>query len=320
MRTPESSFGRAPAAPSRWLPVLRRWYLLRAWWRHRRVSRGLTRVLGPQYRRSRELIEIDITYLCNLNCFNCNRSVRQAPEALHLPLAALTAFVDQSLARGQRWRRIRVLGGEPTLHPAFFEVIEELRRYRRAFPECRIEVVTNGHGEAVRSRLSRLPEDIWVENSAKTSEVQPTFGPFNLAPVDDPAYRHADFRNGCAIMRDCGMGLTPLGYFPCAVAGGIARITGDGAGRRELPADDDDMAELVERNCRLCGRFRDGHYVPTNLRPALLEERMSPTWMALYRAWWRAHKPGRPLPAILASEDAASVPAPRSSRPPESLP
>jgi hypothetical protein len=317
VRTPDSSFGRAPAAPSWWLPLLRRWYLLRAWWRHRRISHGVTRVLGPQYRRSRELIEIDITYLCNLNCFNCNRSVRQAPEALHLQLASITVFVDQSIARRKRWKRIRVLGGEPTLHPDFFEVIEELRRYRRSYPECLIEVVTNGHGEAVRSRLARLPADIWIENSAKTGEVQPAFGPFNLAPVDDPAYRHADFGNGCAIMRDCGMGLTPLGYFPCAVAGGIARITGEGEARRELPGDDDDMKDLVERNCRLCGRFRDGHYVPTNLRPALLEERMSPTWIALYRAWWRMRKPGRPLPAILANED-APPPGPESSRPPES--
>ncbi|NTX08789.1 MULTISPECIES: radical SAM protein [Myxococcus] len=259
------------------------------------------------------MIEIDITYLCNLSCFNCNRSVRQAPEALHLPLDGVTAFVEQSLARGKRWRRIRVLGGEPTLHPAFFAIIEELRRYRRSNPECIIEVVTNGHEEAVRSRLARLPADIWVENSAKTSDVQPTFGPFNLAPVDDPAYRHADFRNGCAIMRDCGMGLTPLGYFPCAVAGGVTRITGEGGGRTELPTDDDEMEDLIERNCRLCGRFRDGHYVPTNIRPTMLEERMSPSWIALYRDWWRKHKPGRQLPAALAGEAAVPVLAPKAS-------
>lgn len=317
MKAFESSFGRSPTARGRWLFPLRVWYRARAWWRHRRVSRGLTRVFGPQYRRSRELIEIDITYLCNLSCFNCNRSVRQAPEALHLPLEAVTAFVEQSLARGKHWRRIRVLGGEPTLHPAFFAIIEELRRYRRSYPQCLIEVVTNGHGEAVRSRLARLPADIRVENSAKTSEVQPTFGPFNLAPADDAAYRHVDFRNGCAIMRDCGMGLTPLGYFPCAVAGGVARITGEGGGRRELPADDDDMVDLIERNCRLCGRFRDGHYVPTNLRPALLEERMSSTWLALYRAWWRKHRPDRPLPAALSGETAAPASTPKASRPGE---
>ncbi|MFE8598745.1 radical SAM protein [Archangium violaceum] len=308
MKSSRSSFGRAPAVPGSRRALLRPWYRLRGWWRHLRISRGLTRVLGPQYHRSRERIEIDITYLCNLRCFNCNRSVRQAPEALHLPLATITAFVDQSIVRGKRWRRIRVLGGEPTLHPTFFEIIEELRRYRQTYPECLIEVVTNGHGEAVQSRLAQLPADIWIENSAKTGEVQPAFGPFNLAPVDDTAYRHADFRNGCAIMRDCGMGLTPLGYFPCAVAGGIARITGEGGGRSELPTDEDDMTELVERLCKLCGRFRDGHYVPTNLRPALLEERMSPTWIALYRAWWRKHKPRRSLPESLRESSGPTEP------------
>ncbi len=80
------------------------------------------------------------------------------------------------------------------------------------------------------------------------------------------------------------------------------------------------MAELVERHCKLCGRFRDGHYVPTNLRPALLEERMSPTWIALYRAWWRKHKPGRPLPEILAGPAAAPAQGPESSGPTEPSP
>lgn len=305
MRTSETSFGTPQAALRRWALVLGVWYRLRARYRNWRVARGVTKILGPQYHRSRDLIEIDITYTCNLRCFNCNRSVRQAPDAAHLPLSALASFVDESIARGRVWRRIRVLGGEPTLHPAFFEVISELCRYRRAHPRCLIEVVTNGHGEVVQERLAQLSPDIWIENSAKTGDVQPAFGPFNLAPVDDPAYAAADFGNGCAIMRDCGMGLTPQGYFPCAVAGGIARITGI-EGQRDLPADDDDMAGLVEPNCRLCGRFRDGHYVPTNLRPALVDERMSPSWVALYRAWWKAKRPGRALPVILSNGDGRS--------------
>jgi hypothetical protein len=81
------------------------------------------------------------------------------------------------------------------------------------------------------------------------------------------------------------MGLTPLGYYPCAVAGGIDRITGNGFGRTELPDDGDDMEEALGELCRLCGRFRDGHYVPKNLRPSLEEEKMSPTWNRLYAEW-----------------------------------
>lgn len=270
---------------ARWLWLARHWYALRAAWRHFRVSRGMTRWLGPQYRRSRTLLEIDITYACNLHCYNCNRSVRQAPEAMHMPVEKLRGWIDEWMAHGKRWRRIRVLGGEPTVHPQFHEIITELLRYRAWSPETLIEVVTNGHGAEVEARLKELPPAVWVENSRKQSVVQSAFGPFNLAPADDPTYRHADFTNGCAIVRDCGVGLTPMGYYPCALAGGIDRITGDGLGRPRLPDDTDDMLPAAEKFCRLCGRFRDGHFIPPTLRPALIEETISPTWRELYARW-----------------------------------
>ncbi|MBU0550607.1 radical SAM protein [Myxococcota bacterium] len=255
-----------------------------------RISRRITRVLGPQYRRSRDLIEVDITYACNLSCQNCNRSVSHAKQALHMKVADITRFVDESISRGKRWRRIRILGGEPTLHPKFNEIIEELLRYHAWFPECIVEVVTNGHGSHVQAKLADLPEAIWIDNSEKESSVQPDFGPFNLAPIDDPRYQSADFSNGCAVLRDCGMGLTPLGYYPCAVAGGIDRVLGAGLGESTLPTDDDDMLKATGRLCGLCGRFRDGHFIPRLLRTPLLDEPISPSWRQLYKEWHEARR------------------------------
>ena len=45
------------------------------------------------------------------------------------------------------------------------------------------------------------------------------------------------------------------------------------------------MLEELEKLCRLCGRFRDGHFVPRALRPALTEAKVSPTWVKLYEQW-----------------------------------
>src|SRR5438105_5066204 len=151
-----NSFRSEAAFPRRWLMVGRVLYFFRAVWRCIRISKILTSLLGPQYRRSRNRIEIDITYSCNLRCFNCNRSVRQAPEALHMQVSQIQAFVSASIARGKRWARIRVLGGEPTLHPQFSEIVEELRRYRQWYPKCVLEIVTNGHGMLVEDRLKHL--------------------------------------------------------------------------------------------------------------------------------------------------------------------
>ncbi|MCC6426033.1 MAG: radical SAM protein [Phycisphaerales bacterium] len=284
---------RMPRIPPNRVWVWRVLYALRAMWRHIRVTRPVTALLGPQYRRSRDLLEIDITYLCNLHCDNCNRSVSQARDTMHMPLESVVAFVDEWVRRGKRWRRIRVLGGEPTLHPEFQSIVRELLRYREWHPACIVEVVSNGYGPRVIRELEALPPDVMVDNTAKTGPMQPHFGPFNLAPVDDPRYLLTDYRNACSIARDCGMGLTPMGYYPCAVAGGIDRIAGAGLGALSLPDDGDDMTTAVESLCRLCGRFRDGHFVPRVLRPRLEEERVSRSWRALYERWHAAKAEGR---------------------------
>ena len=85
---------------------------LRGWKDFLRVQGPLTQVLGPQYRRSRTRIELDITWLCNLTCPHCNRSCPQAPTTEHLSLEDIARFLDESKARNLRWEQIRVLGGE----------------------------------------------------------------------------------------------------------------------------------------------------------------------------------------------------------------
>ena len=274
-----------PRITSRWLGWWRLRFALRALRRFLRVSWPATWLLGPQYRRSRDLIEIDITYLCNLHCLNCNRSATQAPDEMHMSPAMVSRFVDESMERSKRWRRVRVMGGEPTLHPEFRKIVEMLLRYQEWNPNCIVEVVTNGYGPRVARELELLPARVLVDNAVKTGRVQPYFVPFNLAPIDDARYWFSNFRNGCDVMEDCGMGLTPLGYYYCAAAGGIDRILGKSLGRNDLPDDRDDMLGVVERCCGLCGRFRDGHFVPRILRPGLRTKRISKTWRALYTQW-----------------------------------
>ncbi len=109
--------------------------------------------------------------------------------------------------------------------------------------------------------------------------------PFNLAPVDLEEYAHADFRNGCPLTCDSGIGLSPYGYYPCAVAGGIDRIVGFDRGRKSLPDPSDDMAEEMARFCSLCGLFRLNYTAEADGRPPL-----SPSWQRAY-ADWRENEP-----------------------------
>ena len=285
VRKPSSPFLYTPGYPQKWVAMFRLWFLGKKLWRWFRVQKPVTKLLGYHYSVATDLLEIDITYQCNLKCNNCNRSSAQAVEARHIAVPAIREFVTESLEQGRVWRRIRILGGEPTLHPELAAILDELYELKMQQPDTVIQLVTNGYGRRVARVLTSLPAWLEIENSTKTDNLQPEFGPFNLAPKDSWYHRHSDFANGCDIASSCGIGLTPQGFYPCAVAGGIDRVMGLQDGRAHLPDPHDEMRDLMVSACALCGRFRDGHYVPPKLRPRLYHQQTSPSWEIIYQQW-----------------------------------
>jgi hypothetical protein len=236
--------------------------------------------LGPKFKRSRRLIEIDITYLCNLQCPNCNRSLGegQLPGQERMTLSQIDDFIADSTKRGIRWERIRLLGGEPTLHPELSGILKKLIKYKEEVsPHTRIEVKSNGYGKKVQQVLHEARKlGVVAIDSGKTPEGNPRFHHYNIAPVDLQKYQDADFSNGCHITEVCGIGLSLNGYYPCAVAAGIDRVFELNLGQSKLPGDEDDMTEMLERFCRLCGHFRHSQGEPE------FPEGISPSWSDAY--------------------------------------
>lgn len=258
-------------------------------WRVLRTHRHLTAVLGPEFSRNPRLLEIDITYACNLNCYNCNRSCEQAPTGEHMDLAQIQAHVDEWIKRGKSWERVRLLGGEPTLHKQFFEILDVIRAYRdQHSPSTAIEVTTNGHGDKVNAAIGKIPPDVIVNNTSKASKVQPEFCSFNVAPVDLPDYRHTDYANACLVPQVCGTGLGPGGYYPCAVASGIDRIFRWRLGRPTMPDDGDPMRDDLRRFCAVCGYFKRAP------EPPLEGPVRSATWDVAYANHRRGRATGGP--------------------------
>src|SRR5262249_54795160 len=92
------------------------------------------------------------------------------------------------------------------------DILEILRQYRRDFsPLTKIEVMTNGYGTKVAEILAKIPDDVEVNNTTKSGNVQPHFVPFNIAPKDVMEHQNSDFRNGCWIVEYCGFDLGPSG-------------------------------------------------------------------------------------------------------------
>jgi len=243
-----------------------------------RVSRPLTMLIGPKHLRSLEHIEIDLTYVCNLKCINCNRSCRQAPSTDHMTVNQIRKFINESAASQMKWRHIRLLGGEPTLHPDLMEILSDLLEYKRAYsPMTKLKLATNGHGKKVNEVLARLPGTIEIENSMKEGNVT-NFAPFNMAPRDSVRYRFADYSNGCRIIEECGIGLTPYGYYCCAIAGSIDRVFGFDLGRKTLPLPSDFLMDQLKVFCGFCGHFvtLDRHHT---------EEEMTERWKSAYKEY-----------------------------------
>ncbi len=240
-----------------------------------RTLKPATKLLGPRYLRSRCQIEIDITYACNLRCVNCNRSCRQAPGTDQMTLQQIQMFINKSVEKNVKWEKISVLGGEPTLHHDLLEILSSLIEYKELFsPDASIQLFTNGYGDKVNRVLSRVPKDIVVLNSMKTGSVN-EFVAFNRAPKDTFLSRITEFSNGCITSSNCGIGLTPYGYYCCPVAGGIDRVFGFDMGRKELPSPADSMADQLSVFCELCGYFYGMYDTVTG-------EAISPVWQDAY--------------------------------------
>jgi hypothetical protein len=251
-----------------------------AFWR---ISPFATQVLGPRYRRSRDRIDLDITWECNLKCFQCNRSCQQAPTGEMMTVGQIRQFLEETRQRKVYWRKIQLIGGEPTLHPDFETILGMMLEYRdRHSPNTEIMVTSNGFGERVSQILSLIPPNVTVHNTAKTSRNQDNFIPYNLAPCDSSQYARADFRNACCVTRDAGIGLTPYGYYPCVGSGAIDRIFGFDCGRKSLPHLEDGLEKELARFCSLCGFFRLNYTSEVCGGPLISE-----TWQRAYEAWHR---------------------------------
>jgi len=236
---------------------------------------------------SREYAEIDITYKCNLNCINCNRSCTQAPSNIEMPLSEIEAFLKQSIEEKILCKRIRLLGGEPTLHSRIFDIIDLLTGYKEMHnPSVRLVLCTNFYGKQVRRAIEKMPDAIVIKSTLKSSRVN-LFRPFNVAPVDAIYNRFSDYTFGCRIIEDCGMGLTPSGYYMCAIAGGIDRIFQYNMGRKKIPDKSDNLSDQMAAFCSLCGHF--GFQWPTR------KIKMSKTWRMAYRRYLSNRKPVKPI-------------------------
>jgi uncharacterized radical SAM superfamily Fe-S cluster-containing enzyme len=238
-------------------------------------------------------IEIDITYECNLKCINCNRSSTQAPTNEGMSVEQIENFVKESIELNKKWKLINLLGGEPSIHKDFLQIVNLiLNEYIvKHSPETILQVTSNGFGEFVKESLSKLPyhKNLIIDYASfKDERIVPYFSPFNDAPIDKPNGNEKEYHKGCWVTSYCGIGLNQLGYYPCGVAGGIDRVFKLNLSVQSLKNVDDSLAKHLETFCRFCGNFSDyeknfGNFIPRNEKAAITKPIISETWKRAYK-------------------------------------
>ena len=103
-------------------------------------------------------VEIHIVEHCNLNCRGCNHFSSLAEEE-YLELEQFEKDFERLAQLSKSFFAIKILGGEPLLHPRITGFFDIARKY---FPSTPIQVTTNG------MLLTGQPESFW-QNCAKNN-------------------------------------------------------------------------------------------------------------------------------------------------------
>jgi hypothetical protein len=185
------------------------------------------------------------------------------------------ALVDDSVALDYPWKAIVLHGGEPALHPRFAEICFILSDYRKTHrPELVLKCCTNGCGAALdENRKLAAALGFEISDSHKTGEPLVHYHtPYCSSPADcgEPFYL------GCFQTSQCGICLTPRGFYECSPAGAAWRVMGYEPICTSLKdVTPERLAEGFKAHCKHCGyaRYKDRNWTHNPGAP------MTKTWI-----------------------------------------
>ena len=73
-----------------------------------RIGKYATKILGTEFKSNPNKIELDITWKCNMSCFNCGRRCPQARTDEHMSPSQIRKFIKESVEQHRRWKEISI--------------------------------------------------------------------------------------------------------------------------------------------------------------------------------------------------------------------
>jgi len=170
-------------------------------------------------------IELQILLACNWNCHACDQ-FSNMPTISWVRKATMTVEQVAKFAREMRDTnsyigRVRILGGEPMLHPKLETMSRVLASLRSDGHLGQVEIITNGsHNEKIQDYKEGIIDKVRVSGQ-KDKEKHHTA---NLANTPNSLGYEGKM---CSAPWHCGISLNYYGYFPCSSGAGLARLMDD---------------------------------------------------------------------------------------------
>lgn len=98
----------------------------------------------PQKKRYPFILQFGITSKCNLKCKHCYDDKK---EHMHMSFDDCTTVLDKFFAFCNQWYKsptIWLSGGEPTIHPYLWEIIDYIRDHKETHTDCNVTILSNG--------------------------------------------------------------------------------------------------------------------------------------------------------------------------------
>jgi hypothetical protein len=166
-------------------------------------------------------MELQIILACNWRCVACDQGSQFSSfdfvKKGTMTMEQIQHFIDEMKSKNAYIGRIRVMGGEPTVHPKFDSIMRLLHESLvKTKHVARLEIVSNGSRpeilKTVRSIAKVRTSGERVKNETHVANLVQT--PISLG------YQGTV----CSAPWHCGFSLNAYGYFPCSSGAGIARF------------------------------------------------------------------------------------------------
>jgi len=203
------------------------------------------------YEPNMSVLEIAITYVCNVSCNNCLALSPQAPTKRDqdMTLEDIERFLAESVACNYPWTWLKLHGGEPTLHRQLMEICHALTAYKTASnPAVRLSLVSNDTNRKRVEEVLAAGFDPQLSYKAVGSSAI-SYVPVNVSPKDIGV--SAD--SGCFIPRDCGISLNNLGFWPCSPSAAAARVFDYEAPVKHVQDLTPERLKVLYSHCDHCG-------------------------------------------------------------------